>query len=371
MTQVRIIADDLTGALDTAAQFATSKRAIPVFLNGHLPAALPRAFAIDAATRDKDSAAAVLVATRDAPLLAPRAGAIAFKKMDSLLRGHCGIELAATLRAVRVAHCVIAPAYPVHGRATREGRQFARRADAWHPVGEDLRATLESHGMAVRLARAGEPVPEGISLWDAESDADLRRIADAGRRLAAPVLWCGCGGLAAALADGEVPVAGGPERPILGLFGSDHPATAAQLGACRESVLTLKDGGGASAALVAARLRDTGVCLVSFDLPTGMARFAASEFIAREIAQLTGRIPAPRGVLVSGGETLRSLCLALGAGHLDVVGQVVPGVPVSVMCGGRWDRVRVTSKSGAFGQDMLLRGLLSLDPPGPREKRAR
>ena len=370
MTQVRIIADDLTGALDTAAQFATPRRAMPVFLNGHLPATLPKAFAIDAATRDMDSAAASMVAARDAPLLAPKAGAIAFKKLDSLLRGHCGIELFATLRAVRVAHCVIAPAYPYHGRVTRQGRQFALRADAEHPVGEDLRAALESHGLGVRPARAGDPVPDGISLWDAESDADLRRIADAGRQLPAPVLWCGCAALASALAEAGVPVAEGFERPILGLFGSDHPATAAQLGACREHALALKDGGAASAALVAARLGGSGVCLVSFDLPTGMARFAASDFIAREIAQLTGRIPAPRGVLVSGGDTLRGLCLALGVGHLEVVGQMAPGVPVSVVRGGRWDGVRVTSKSGAFGHDQLLRRLLSLDAPSPRDRRA-
>ncbi len=370
MTQVRIIADDLSGALDTAAQFVTSKRAMPVFLNGHLPASLPRAFAIDAATREKDSAAAAAVAARDAHLLDPRAGAIAFKKLDSLLRGHCGLELAATLRVARVAHCVIAPAFPFHGRVTREGRQFALRAGSLHAVGEDLRATLESRAMAVRLARAGDPVPEGISLWDAESDDDLRRIAEAGRRLSAPVLWCGSGGLAAALAGGEVPVACDLERPILGLFGSDHPATAAQLGACRESVLTLKDGGDASAALVAARLKGAGVCLVAFDLPTGMARFAASELIAREIARLTSRIPPPRGLLVSGGETLRSLCLSLGSDHLDVVGQMLPGVPVSVMCGGLWDQVHVTSKSGAFGQDMLLRRLLALDASGPTARRA-
>ena len=371
MTQVRIIADDLTGALDTAAQFAAPNHAIPVFLNGHLPATLPRAFAIDAATREKDSTAAVAVATHDAPLLAPKTGAIAFKKLDSLLRGHSGLELAATMRAVRVPHCLIAPAFPFHGRVTRGGRQLVLRAGSWHPMGEDLCATLESHGLAVRLARAGEPVPEGISLWDAESDADLRLIAEAGRKVPAPVLWCGSGGLAAALAGGKVPVVGGLDRPILGLFGSDHPATAAQLGACRENVLTLKDGGGASAALLAARLKGAGVCLVAFDLPTGMARFAASELIAREIAQLTGLIPPPRSLLVSGGETLRALCQSLGTNHLDVIGQMVPGVPVSVMCGGHWDKVQVTSKSGAFGQDMLLQRLLALGPSGQQAKHPR
>jgi len=225
MPQLRLIADDLTGALDTAAQFAAPNHAIPVFLNGRVPTSLPGAFAIDIGTREKAAGAASAVATHHAAHLAPRHGVIAFKKADSLLRGHCGIELVATLRTVPVTRCVIAPAFPFHGRVTRGGRQFALRAGSWHAVGEDLHATLESHGMAVRLARAGEPVPEGISLWDAESDGDLRWIADAGRGLSEPVLWCGSGGLAAALAGGEAPVAGNPDRPILGLLGSDHPAT--------------------------------------------------------------------------------------------------------------------------------------------------
>jgi uncharacterized protein YgbK (DUF1537 family) len=361
MTQLRLIADDLTGALDTAAQFAAPNRAIPVFLHGRMPAALPGAFAIDAGTREKDAAAASALAIRHACLLAPRPGAIAFKKVDSLLRGHCGLELAATLRAVPVAHCVIAPAFPFHGRITRGGLQLALRAGSWHRVGEDVRSTLEAHGLAVRQARAGDPVPDGISLWDAESDGDLRRIADAGRALPAPVLWCGSGGLAAALVDGEAHVSGNPELPMLGLFGSDHPATAAQLRACGENVLRLRDGGGASAALVTARLEGSGVCVVTFDLPTGMARFAASEFIEREIAQLTSRIPRPRSLLVAGGETLRAFCHSLGVDRLDVIGQMMPGVPVSILHGGHWDHVRVISKSGAFGEDTLLRRLLVPD----------
>ncbi|HXQ80740.1 MAG TPA: four-carbon acid sugar kinase family protein [Opitutaceae bacterium] len=371
MTQVRIIADDLTGALDTAAQFAAANQAIPVFMHGRLPASLPRAFAVDAATREKDGISAAAVATHHASLLAPRPNAIAFKKLDSLLRGHSGLEVVATLRAAHVACCMIAPAFPFHGRVTRGGLQFASRAGSWHRVGEDLRATLESHGLAVRPARAGEPVPEGISLWDAETDDDLRRIADAGRKLPTPVLWCGSGGLAAALANGEAPVAGSLERPILGLFGSDHPTTTAQLRECGESVLRLRDGGGASAALVSARLGGAGVCLVTFDLPTGMARFAASELITREIADLTHRVRPPRSLLVAGGETLRALCHSLSTDHLDVVGQIVPGVPVSVMCGGRWDRVQVTSKSGAFGHDMLLSRLLGLDAARQRPRGAR
>jgi uncharacterized protein YgbK (DUF1537 family) len=371
MTLLRLIGDDLTGALDTAAQFAVATRPIPVFWGELLPASLPAAFAIDAGTRETDDKSSAVVAARHAPLLAPGPGVIAFRKLDSLLRGHGGLELAATLRAAPVAHCVIAPAFPFHGRVTRGGRQFVFDGGTWQRVGEDLRATLESQGMMIRTANAGEPVPAGISLWDAETDDDLRRIADAGRRLAAPVLWCGSGGLAAALAGREAPAVDKVGRPILGLFGTDHPATAAQLGACGEHVLWLKRGDGEAASLVSARLDRAGVCLVAFDFPPGGDRSETSGHIAREMVRLTGRIPPPRSLLVSGGETLRALCLSLGGDHLDVFGQMIPGVPVSVVRGGNWDGVRVVSKSGAFGDNALLRRLLGLDDLRPETMGAR
>lgn len=357
---LRLVADDLTGALDSAAHFVEPGGAIPVYLEGRLPESLPLAFAIDAGTRERDGAAAAAIASRLGPVIAPRPGSIAFKKMDSLLRGHCGAELAATLRAAPDARFVIAPAFPFHGRVTRGGLQFELRQGAWHRVGEDLRAALESSGVAVRAARAGEPVPEGVSLWDAESDGDLLRIAGAGMGLDAPVLWCGSGGLAAALVRGQAPLAGAPRRPILGFFGSDHAATAAQLRACGEHVLR-PEAGGADAPLISACLEASGVCLVAFSLPPGTARNAAHGRIALEVSRLARRLEPPRSLLVAGGETLRALCLSLGVDRLDVVGQRMPGVPVSVMRGGRWDGVRVVSKSGAFGDELLLRRLLGPD----------
>jgi uncharacterized protein YgbK (DUF1537 family) len=63
--------------------------------------------------------------------------------------------------------------------------------------------------------------------------------------------------------------------------------------------------------------------------------------------------------MVAGGETLRAVCHALGAARLDVDGQVIPGVPCSIMRGGRWDGIRVVSKSGAFGDPGLLSRLLN------------
>jgi uncharacterized protein YgbK (DUF1537 family) len=70
-------------------------------------------------------------------------------------------------------------------------------------------------------------------------------------------------------------------------------------------------------------------------------------------------MPPPGTLIVAGGETLRGLCIALGATALEAVGQIEPGLPRSVLRGGRWDGVDVVSKSGAFGGPNLWRDLLT------------
>lgn len=76
---------------------------------------------------------------------------------------------------------------------------------------------------------------------------------------------------------------------------------------------------------------------------------------------MLGQTAAPATLFVTGGETLRAACEALGADHLELVGQIVSGVPLSVLRGGRFDGVRVVSKSGAFGDRDLVKRLLALE----------
>jgi len=93
-------------------------------------------------------------------------------------------------------------------------------------------------------------------------------------------------------------------------------------------------------------------------LPEGLDRADAAERIGTEMARLIAQLPPPGTLIAAGGETLRSLCLSLGASSLEVQGRIVPGLPSSVLRGGRWDGVAVISKSGAFGSHELLRDLL-------------
>ena len=110
-----LLADDLTGALDTAARFVPRFGALPVTWKGGWASG-----ARDLATREGSEAAAV--AAHEGCAAALRGASLAFKKLDSLLRGHPAAELAASFRAGGFDHMVIAPAFPFQGRVTRGGR---------------------------------------------------------------------------------------------------------------------------------------------------------------------------------------------------------------------------------------------------------
>ena len=352
MNTLRLIADDLTGALDSAARFVPLTGPVPVFW-GTLPVALPVHFAVDAGTRELDARTAAVEAARLAPVLA--AGDPAFRKLDSLLRGHVAAEIAAS--APFFDSVLIAPAFPFQGRVTRGGRQFARGDVDWRDVGVDLAAELRALGVRVTLAVAGQAVPPGVSLWDAESEENLDRIVAAGRAVVGRVLWCGTAGLAGALAGRlPVPVPSLP-RPVLALVGSDQPVAKAQLAVLGRRHRVMTDAREANQ--VAGALQQDDAVAVSLAMPPRTPRADAAAHITRVFAGLLGGLERRPGTLfVSGGETLRGLAGALGAASLEVDGEVLPGVPTSVLRGGAWEGQRIVSKSGAFGDAGFLARLL-------------
>jgi uncharacterized protein YgbK (DUF1537 family) len=357
MPILRLLADDLTGALDTAVEFVGLCGPITIGFAEALPSTLAHCFAIDTATRERPADEAAGIVSKLAPLLTE--ADIAFKKVDSLFRGPWAAELAACFRAGHWRHCILAPAFPHHGRKTRDGAQFLHSGDEWRDVSGDLAATLCAEGLPATRATIGETLPEGIAVFDAETDADLDAVVQMGRATAAPLLWCGTGGLANALARGrEVARSRVLKAPVVGLFGSDQVATRAQFEACRPHWIEIGEGGG-NAADVRRLMEETGVALVSVALPDDLSRHAAAERIGRAFSSLTADLPMPATLIVAGGETLRGLCCALGAASLEVDGQIASGVPRSKMQAGRWDGIDVISKSGAFGGPMLWRDLLA------------
>ena len=356
MTGVRLLADDLTGALDTAAEFVGLCGPFDVTWPETLSAAKSSSLAIDSGTRELARADSVEIVGRLAPLLCE--GTIAYKKVDSLLRGAWAAELGACLRSGHWASCVVAPAFAYQGRRTQDGQQFARAPEGdWYPVGQNLLSQLKAEGIDAYQGGPDIGSHGGVQVFDAESDHDLDHVVAIGRHMPGPVLWCGSGGLAGALARGSGALAPRQLRkPVLGLFGSDQAVTASQLEACGDVTIALAEGEGA--ARVQRKLAGDGVALVKFSLPEKLSRAEAARRIAREMTALISSLDPPGTLIVAGGETLKALCLALGAQALQVTGRLVPGLPRSILQGGRWAGVEVVSKSGAFGTRELWRDLL-------------
>jgi uncharacterized protein YgbK (DUF1537 family) len=351
MTTLRLIADDLTGALDTAAQFTGRIGPLPVLLDRTTTE--PQAsYALNLSCRDGDEKTAVAV-TRDN--LHFYSGAdLAFKKIDSLLRGHWAAELAEIVQSNMFRRIVLAPAVPAHGRLTRDGLQMLAQSPGDRVLIKDVAAELVLHGVALAS------VDHEIVVLDADSDADLDAIAT--RYANEPAtLWCGAAGLARALAQ-EPPRAAQPlNQPHLVIVGSRHPVTLRQVevfSAARPECAAPMSPDPSFVGRVQTKLEAFGCCVVLPDLPSGLTEREAAERIARGLGLLSGRLPPLGGLTVVGGETFAALCRVLKATRLSVDGEFLHGVPGCRMESGLWSGTSCASKSGAFGEpDWLLKHL--------------
>jgi D-threonate/D-erythronate kinase len=344
---LRLLADDLTGALDTSAELVGKFGPLEVCWPASSIAPTQPNFSIDSGTRELPSDQAFAIVRELAPRLA--GATIAYKKIDSMLRGSWVAELDACLRTGAWDACIVAPAFAYQGRRTVEGQQYARAADgSWSAVGKKIIEQLWERKLEAKKSNPFTGLQAGINVFDAETDADLDRIVEAGKSHPGKVLWSGSGGLASALARGTgVWVPDRLKGPVLGIFGSDHRTTAIQLAACEPVVIQSADVARDIDRIK--RALEKGIAFIKLEAPGAGSRAEVTQHFSREIAALSRSIDPPGSLIVAGGETLKAQTVAVGARALRLLGRLEPGIPKSVIEGGDWSGVEVISKSGAFG----------------------
>src|ERR1700733_5153514 len=182
---MRLLADDLTGALDTAARFTGRFGPIPVHLGPKVPDISGHA-ALDLACRDGSQGNAIAATRAAAAFLNDD---LAFKKIDSLLRGHWAAELAVLLATGSYRHCVFAPAFPEQGRVTLRGRQhLVDDGGNIRSLAVDIGAALAEQGLT--MIQAGdaplsqEAPPGSVFVFDSRNPEDLARVVRQGQSLA-------------------------------------------------------------------------------------------------------------------------------------------------------------------------------------------
>ena len=218
--RVLIIADDLTGALDSAVTLTgTGLRCVVARRPDHVAAALerePDVLAVNTASREgsAEAARAAIAAAVDAVGPMPE---IVFKKVDSRLKGHVGDEVAVLAERAGRRRALVAPAIPAQGRIVAGGSpdrvRSSRRPSMWR--GPSARAGSRSRFRIPGAMRTSTP----------RSNTSPR-----GRRrcsLARPV-WRrrSVAGFARAVRAAAVPKL---RRPILLAIGSHDPITLAQV----------------------------------------------------------------------------------------------------------------------------------------------
>jgi uncharacterized protein YgbK (DUF1537 family) len=398
-----VVADDLTGALDTAAPFAAHGwRTAVVPWPGAAPRAIAAAVAAAAAVSDvivvdtasrhvaaRDAArrvrAVVGVARRRA---AGGAGPHLYQKIDSTLRGNVAAELAAFRAAAGVACLPLAPAFPAQGRTTRGGAVWVDGAPLSTSAAAHDALAPAAAGDLARLAPAG-----ALEVLDASTDADLRRIATRLARDGRLGAVAGSGGLAGAIAarfgsTRRVPAAHVASGGVLVVSGSAHPAARAQ-------VCALVAGGAlgvivpidsrtpprdrrATETLAAGALRAGRTVVLACPPLAAGARVhprrasAAAARLAATVRAVLGTAPVG-GLVTVGGDTTAAVVAAMGWAPLAVDGAMAPGIAVvrldrprrATAAGPRW----LITKSGAFGDPQTLRRLVRRLTSAPRSGR--
>ena len=394
MIRLLVIADDLTGALDTGARLAAGGAetlVLPAWRD--VSGGLPEILVVNAKTRHlpPDEARRIV---REICVRCPAERI--YKKTDSALRGNVGAELAGVLDACPEMEISFVPAFPAVGRTVRDGRlsmkgvpiqKTAFGRDPFEPVRTDcvadvLRAQADEK---IVLSVPGD-VPGGrlrrIRVWDAETDADLSVIARTIAETDGTRLLAGCAGFAGALPDafgfrgrkaGGIPAA---ERMLV-LCGSLHPATKAQISfAAARGMARIR----LDAALLAVagawdlpegrerlrgivdRLRAERVLMIDTADPGANAGPAGgSKLVAESLGALFRglvRSEIPFLPLLTGGDTLSACMDALGADAVRPLGEAADGVVIARFSDGGKAMYMLT-KSGGFGGETLIADLVA------------
>lgn len=374
--RIGIVADDLTGAADTAVAFLDAPmpaavRFVGPRLNEELASVRSGAVAVDAGTRAVQPERAGLGVFAIAGAFKGAGFDLLYKKIDSLLRGHIAREVIAAMTAwAPEAVAIVAPAFPAVGRMTRGGRVIvdgrsqtgaATMADLFagraRTIGLDV---VRGPDLAAHVCHVSGG--ERVVICDAETDADLQAIARAGLGATSPIVWAGSAGLAHALAR-EVraasPAAPRPSArvrgPILAVIGSLTDMARAQArcliaeGVTHVQVAPADVTGMSLPLRVDAALDRSEDVVVTF----GGSSPREGEGSARLVVDLGAALAAPvlgrvGALVLTGGDTAAGVLRGLGCTGLDLVTEIEPGVVLSTTAGPHaWP---VITKSGSFGE---------------------
>jgi D-threonate/D-erythronate kinase len=382
--RVIIVADDLTGAMDAAAPLAECGLSTWVvteaerFVLQDLPGA--QVVSINAGSRHlarEDAAQRVRTLTSE---LLDAGCEILIKKIDSTLRGNAVAETLAMLEGSGRAAAVVAPAFPRQGRTLVAGvvcvhgvplanTELARDTLS-PPPPEPLHVLFRAAApqAEVRLVARGESLAVSraarrqILVVDAASDEDLRSAVRSLSGKLCDTLLVGSAGIAEAVAGTcfeparEALAMPAVKGQLVFVVGSRTEQSAQQVRALIASGQARLIAAPAGCVDLSAALRAPEASLVISAEPDSGGPTDAAE-VARRLADAVKTLIERRPIaalVATGGDTAFAVLRRLGQVTLQVMGNLLPGIPFGrVRCGAR--ELWLVTKAGGFGsRDALV-----------------
>lgn len=322
------LADDLTGALEVGAKFASYGMPATVTTRFDEPDR-DALLVVDAQTRHLSPQHAAKQTEQVAAIAQHREAKLIYKKTDSTLRGNIAAEFRALQNVYPNRRIMYAPAYPDLGRTVKHGRLYVHgkpvhetefAGDLWNPV----------HDCRVQ-ALLGDA---DVEIVDGDCNSDVCAAADLILAESPPRICAGPAALADALAR-KLGSRGMAAHQLprglrcLVVNGSLHPASVRQVEWARNNGMFTNgwmlfeeavEGAGVT------RARMLGECVRR----------------ALDTQQFDG-------VIVFGGDTTFGVHAALGFAPFQAIGEVAPGVAISKSSDLFW-----ITKAGGFGDPEIL-----------------
>ncbi len=410
---IGVIADDLTGANDTAIQFTKyglKSLVLVDFGSAPHPTGDWDVIVLNTDSRSDAGGSAYEKARKATKFLQETGAHLFYKKIDSTLRGNVGSELDGVMDELKVDVSFVIPAFPATGRITIGGYQLVhgRLLENTEVAHDPLAPVKESHVPTVIRKQARRKVgqvglvetrgtPTDLSnriddlrakgfqilVFDAATQEDLSKIVSLYPAYQDLKVICGPAGFAEELSKRATIE---NETPVLTMAGSLSQVTADQVEMLRlqpktrmvelDLVEILKNGDHRKRQREkivdkAAKTLSEGCDLVirprnprttfrELDrILTDQGEDLASA--ALKIILLFGRIANDivkntrvSGLVLTGGDTALGVCRAMKIGKIEIDDEVLPGIPSGVVLGGEYEGLRIVTKAGSFGEEGAL-----------------
>jgi D-threonate/D-erythronate kinase len=412
--KILVVADDLTGAVDTGVQF--SRRNLKtVVITGkntmHKSLTDFDVLVVDTESRFDDWKAAYKKAYETGIKAGSENIKYIYKKIDSTMRGNAGAEIAGLMDSLNIAYTFVVPALPLYGRTTINGNVYIDGVllaetdyanDPKNPVKESYIPAIISKQCDKKTAvlnfndllsgkqeigsKLNELMKSGkeIIVFDAENDEDLELIASVVTGIKGKVMYAGCSGFADKLA-GYFELQKEKKSNIV-IAGSVNKITARQAeSAARELKIKIIDidiadiisGRSDPEKKRILKLAEKSIAagddliIRSSSSPSsvkkclekgrklGMDDFRVSDLVANFLGELAGEFimkKGLKGILLTGGDTAIKTLNALNTNGIVVKDEIMHGIPYGYLNDKKYGDLMVVTKAGGFGgEDAIIK----------------